>query len=277
MAALLEPAPVPILERPRTSPVVELPRSTPELKIPQPATVVDAVKAKPETVRFRPVRRPPMALVCVVDDGREDGEWVRIRTPTFTIGRTDGDLVIPHDSMMSSRHAAITRQLEKDRYRWYLTDLGSTNGTYLKIASMVLRHGQEVLIGGRRLRFDGAPQGGGSGGPPAHVATQGWQTVSSTDLVPSLVEVSTQGEGQRYFLTLADNWIGRDAGSCAVVLANDPLVDARHARLYRDPKGRWRLDNNKSVNGTWLRVDKVSLDGTGQFLLGEQRFLVKFP
>jgi hypothetical protein len=141
----------------------------------------------------------------------------------------------------------------------------------------VLKHGQELLIGGRRLRFDAAPQGAVVPAAGQPQATQGWHTVGPTDLIPSLVEVSAQGEGQRYFLSQSDNWIGRDKSQCSIVLTNDPLVDARHARLFRDPKGRWRLDNNKSLNGIWLRVDKVSLDGTGQFLLGEQRFLVKFP
>jgi pSer/pThr/pTyr-binding forkhead associated (FHA) protein len=272
------PLAVPFVEPPPAIPVAEPANPPLDATLPVPAAVVDQAPAVPETVPFRPVRRPPLALLCALDDGREEGEWYRIRTPSFIIGRAEGDLVIPHDSLMSSRHAEISRQLEKDRYRWYLTDLGSTNGSYLKIASVVLRHDQEVLIGNRRLRFHAAPQGvTGQGGNAAGEKTQGWQPVPPHDLVPSLVEVTPQGDGQRYYLTRPDNWIGRDPGQCSVVLANDPLVDARHARLYRDAKGRWRLDSNRALNGTWLRIDKVSLDGTGQFLLGEQRFLVKFP
>jgi pSer/pThr/pTyr-binding forkhead associated (FHA) protein len=76
-------------------------------------------------------------------------------------------------------------------------------------------------------------------------------------------------------LTSPDNVIGRDAAGCTVVLADDPLVSPRHARLYRDAKGRWHLENCGSRNGTWLRVKKIALDGNGQFQLGEQRFLVR--
>jgi pSer/pThr/pTyr-binding forkhead associated (FHA) protein len=138
-----------------------------------------------------------------------------------------------------------------------------------------LKPGQEILIGGRRLRFHAAPQEAATPAEPPPPETRGWPTVAPEELLPALVEVTAQGEGQRYLLSQADNWIGRDP-SCAVVLSNDPLVNARHARLYRDHKDRWRLDNNKSLNGLWLRVDKIPLEGTAQFQLGEQRFLVKF-
>src|SRR5262245_2611300 len=59
--------------------------------------------AEVETVAFRPLRRPPMALVCVLDDGKEDGEWVRVRDGRLVIGREEGDIRIPHDDMMSAR------------------------------------------------------------------------------------------------------------------------------------------------------------------------------
>jgi pSer/pThr/pTyr-binding forkhead associated (FHA) protein len=255
---------------------VDLGKSATVVEPPKPGSAPELPRPDFDTVRFRPVRRPPMAALCVLDDGREDGEWVRIRTPNFVIGRAEGDLVIPHDNMMSSKHAAISRQQEKDRYRWYLTDLQSTNGTFLKIASTLLKHGQEILIGSRRLRFQAAqlqpPPTGVE--PPVHTA--GWQTVSEAEVIPALVEVHPRGEGQRFLLAKQENWIGRDPAQCSVVLAGDPLVSLRHARLFRDNTGRWILEKTKSLNGTWLRIDKVPLVGTAAFQLGEQRFLIKF-
>src|SRR5437879_3446986 len=55
-----------------------------------------------DTVSFRPLRRPPMALLCTLDDGREEGQWLRVRGDRVVIGRGEGDIVIPHDSMLSS-------------------------------------------------------------------------------------------------------------------------------------------------------------------------------
>ena len=62
--------------------------------------------------------------------------------------------------------------------------------------------------------------------------------------------------------------------TCSVVL-NDPLVSPLHARIFRDSKGRWLVENSKSLNGVWLRVAHAPLDASCQFQLGEQRFLLK--
>src|SRR5688572_15158016 len=65
--------------------------------------------APAETPHFRPTQRPALALLYVLDDGSDDGECVRVRADRFVIGRTDGDLRIPHDALMSARHAELSR------------------------------------------------------------------------------------------------------------------------------------------------------------------------
>ena len=72
-----------------------------------------------------------------------------------------------------------------------------------------------------------------------------------------------------------DNWIGRDPSQCSVVLTDDLMVSPRHARLRRDTKGRWHLENAGSRNGTWIRINRIAIDGAGQFQLGEQRFVLR--
>jgi len=229
----------------------------------------------PDTRTFRPMRRPPMALLCILDDGRQAGEWVRIRVDHVVLGRDEGDVVIPHDGLMSGQHAELTRRLEDGRHRWFLTDLQSTNGTYVRISHALLKHNQELLIGSHRYRFDAAPQG-----PADHSdnkktkKTRDWDPLVATELIPTLVELTAQGDGNRFFLPKAENWLGRDANSCAIAV-NDPLVSPRHARFFRDPKGRWQVENANALNGTWLRVEEMALAGACQFQLGEQRFLLR--
>jgi pSer/pThr/pTyr-binding forkhead associated (FHA) protein len=229
-----------------------------------------------ETRPYRPARRPPMALLCVLDDGRDDGEWFRLRADQTVIGRSEGDIRIPHDSMMSGRHAEIVRQLVKGAYTWTLNDLGSTNGTFVRVSGSVLKHGHEMLIGSRRFRFESGQPGQPTTAPAAGPhATSAWQAVAAAEQVPTLVEVTAQGRGQMIPLTEGENWIGGDARACTVVLGNDPSVSPRHARIYRDSKNRWRVENAGSLNGTWLRVARQPLEGAGQFQLGEQRFLLR--
>lgn len=263
-------------EVPRLESAEEIRQATKPQRIP---TMKDQGEEE-DTIPYRPVRRPPMAAVCVLFDGKEDGEWVPIRTEKLVIGRAEGDIVIPLDSMMSGKHAAISLEAEQGGFRWYLTDLQSTNGTYVRIAGTVLKHGQDLLFGSRRYRFNAAPQGAAqlarpSGITPQRLGTEDWQTVSDGDLIPSLVEITCTGEGQRHLLTKAENWLGRDSSQCSVVLGNDRMISPRHARLYRDAKGRWHIENAGSRNGTWMRITRLAIEGTIQFQVGEQRFLLR--
>jgi hypothetical protein len=216
-----------------------------------------------------------------MDDGTDDGEWVRLRGERFVIGRADGDLVLPHDGQISGRHAELVRQRGDDGgWAWLLADLGSTNGTFVRAGSARLADGQEFLVGRTRYRFDAGQSTDATLPDPDPAAPAGatasWHA-GDRPLMPSLVELTPTGPGARVILAKPDYWIGADAAACAVVPANDPYVSPRHAKLARDPKGRWHVANNRTVNGVWLRVEQMPLAGSCQFQLGEQRFLFKVP
>ncbi len=238
-----------------------------------------AVPVEVEAQAERPVLRPPGALLCVLDDGRTDGEWVRLRADVTIIGRTDGHVRLPHDGLVSSRHAEVIRQRGPNGFRWALTDLQSTNGTFVRVGSILLRNDSEFILGSGRFRFEAGPPPAPAADPPGAPpqSTQPWAgAVPDRSLVPSLVELSPAGPVNRFALTLPEYWIGRDARTCAIARPDDVLVNARHARLYRDPKGQWRIENNKSLNGLWLRVvEPMPLASGCQFRVGEQRFIFR--
>ncbi len=244
----------------------------------QPASPVASLD---DTLRFHPQQRPGTAILVVLDDGDDEGEVIRIRRESFTIGRVQGELVLPHDGNISGRHAEIVRRLEGGRWQWYLRDLQSTNGTFVRVAGGILRDGQELLIGGSVFRFESAQvedAGETASAPGAGAATRkfvgGSVAQFAAQMNPTLVALTPEGAEKRYPLDRPEQWVGRDRAQCSIVL-EDPLVSPRHARIYRDPKGKWMIQNNRSLNGLWMRITEVSLDKGGQFQCGEQRFLIR--
>jgi pSer/pThr/pTyr-binding forkhead associated (FHA) protein len=234
----------------------------------------------PEARRERPSQRPPMAVVCILDDGpiegrQIDGEWIRLRAESMVFGRAGGDVRIPHDGQISSEHAEIVREWTGSGWRWLLTDLGSTNGTFVRVGKTPLQHDSEILVGQGRYRFE---SGGGPTeiyAPPESAGTMMPQPVASfRSLVPSLVEVAHGAPVNRFQLTAAEYLIGRDPAACAILRPDDPACDPRHARLYRRGT-HWYVKNEDSLNGLWLRGKSIPLSETCHFRLGEQRFLFR--
>jgi pSer/pThr/pTyr-binding forkhead associated (FHA) protein len=67
------------------------------------------------------------------------------------LGREEGDIVFRDDAFMSRRHAAITW----DGRRALLTDLGSSNGTFVRLAGPTsIKHGDHVRMGDQLLRIE---------------------------------------------------------------------------------------------------------------------------
>lgn len=232
-----------------------------------------------DTQPFRPNLRPSMAILCALDDGEDVGELVRIRASSFVIGRVEGDLIIPHDGGISGRHAEISRRIENGESCWYLKDLNSTNGTFVRASTLVLHDGQELLIGSRRFRFESPASATLPDPAQASNATRKWEAVSNADggtsAPPSLVEMTQGRVAHRSPLANQEQWLGRDPRHCSIVI-DDPMVERRHARIDRDERtNRWQITNARSRNGLWARIQEVAMGRGGYFQCGEQRFSFK--
>jgi pSer/pThr/pTyr-binding forkhead associated (FHA) protein len=241
----------------------------------RPRTAEPEQDAKP----FRPALRPAMALLTVLDDGDDTGEIMRIRANSFVIGRVEGDVVIVHDSGMSGKHAEISRRLENGAYVWFLRDLQSTNGTFVRAATVSLGHEQELLIGSRRFRFEVPAQAIDTTAPASNDnATRKWEAIArpqvSAATPPVFVDISPGCVPRRFALAEQEHWLGRDPRQCSIVI-DDPMLDRRHARLYRDDKNRWAIANARSKNGIWAGIQEVGLGRGAFFQCGEQRFFFK--
>ena len=78
------------------------------------------------------------------------------------IGRENGDIVFTDDPFLSRRHAAL--RVDHAARRFTLQDLGSSNGTALRIrGEHVLRDGDQFRIGRHLFRFEAGLSGGRAG------------------------------------------------------------------------------------------------------------------
>ncbi|TWT96077.1 FHA domain protein [Botrimarina colliarenosi] len=229
----------------------------PSLSDPSPSSHRARSSTRPTilaTPPFRPTRRPPMAVLHLYDDDQRGYESVRIRQTPFVIGRQDGDLVVGHERQMSRRHARIDRVQEGETWRWYLGDLRSTNGTFLRARQTTLDDGDEVLLAGELVRF-----------------------VQSATGEASLVRVAPSAEEERIALPPGVHSIGSDPKACLPFLLDSPYLDPQGLRL-EVTKGRWQVVDLGTTNGLWVAITKrTELTSGAAFQIGEQRFGFQLP
>lgn len=113
----------------------------------------DVLQVGEEELRFHaesaPPPRPSLATLEVANTGPARGARVEIVTAVVRVGRgSDNDLVIPDESV-SHAHALLARR----GAGWTVTDLRSTNGTYVRGRRV---QGSEPVPDGADLRFGSA-------------------------------------------------------------------------------------------------------------------------
>jgi pSer/pThr/pTyr-binding forkhead associated (FHA) protein len=103
------------------------------------------------TYFFASPRRPSRLRVVQRLRGGDTGLAHRAASDVVTIGREGNDLDFPEDPFISGHHARVTW----DGQQLILTDLGSKNGTFLKVVGeQVLNHGDYVFMGQQLLRVE---------------------------------------------------------------------------------------------------------------------------
>lgn len=104
-------------------------------------------------------------------------------------------------------------------------------------------------------------------------ARRGWADGPSPFQPPALTELLGRETGNRALLVKDEYWIGSDP-ACAIVRADDPFCEPRHARLSRNAKG-WHAKHARTSNGVWLRMAQIVVESVVHFQVGEQRFRIK--
>lgn len=116
--------------------------------------VVAAARAEVSTgARTSGTAARRLVVVAAPPSGPEPGVAIALQ-PRTTIGRATDNVLVVADNVVSAQHASITLQGD----RWWVEDLGSTNGTLVNdrwVRSPVpVTVGDEVQVGPARFRLE---------------------------------------------------------------------------------------------------------------------------
>ena len=188
-----------------------------------------------------------------------DGHEIAIGS-SFTIGRSVTNNIKLEGEAVSRRHAAV----EEIRGKVLLSDLGSSNGTYINekriTAPTELHDRDKVRIGGNVLLYR-------SGAPPAS-ATVAWQTSEPLTLV--------RGDGAEFGLSRTLR-LGRSDDN-DLPLVNDTSASNHHAKIDL-VAGQAFVTDLSSRNGTWVNGKRIPgptrLNHGDKILLGDTVFRLR--
>jgi len=222
---------------------------------------------------YRPEIRPLVPKLVLLDDGEQAvGETRWLREQATVIGRSEGEIRLSHDPLVSGRHAELVREGTTRPHRWLLRDLGSANGTFVRCSRTPLRTGGIIILGSRRFRFRPPPAREGADADLPNGTVMADVAGLNASLWPALVETTQAREPLEIILSGPDLSLGR-AGHRNTIEIDDPLLAATHARIRRQHSGQWMLEALPSVNGIWVQIQAIALAPVSRFQVGEQRFL----
>ena len=185
------------------------------------------------------------------DGGDRDGESLALEGSSLTIGRLEKCDVTIDDHTVSSEHAALSL----DGSVWTLTDLGSTNGTFVDEARVeaeprTLGDGCSVRVGETRLLFTDADAMGSMA-------------------IDALPERRTPWGLFALILVLAGGgtaaWMLREPGSAALALAEAAPGNLLAQDWSFEGDGGWEMDGGARLVGTGQvsGMRALLLDGPG--------------
>jgi len=109
---------------------------------------VSALTGRPQSVGC-PMPRGVWGRLCQIGMARQVANAYLLSHRDVFLGRERGDILFPKDGFVSGSHAVISER----GGRVYLKDLGSSNGTFLRVKQEIaLRNGDLLLLGRNLLR-----------------------------------------------------------------------------------------------------------------------------
>jgi ABC transport system ATP-binding/permease protein len=224
-------------------PVVPEPAEEPLVAAPLVEDPVETVAIVATSVAVTAPSTEPTSSIRIKFDGRE---FTFTGRDPLTIGRNEQSTLHSDDRRVSRVHA----RLQQEGETWVLTDLGSSNGTYIdgrRVTRVDIRLAVMVKLGDPR---EGVPLELEPAEPPLDATALRPAPESSdaetTAIIGALSAVHEVGQTVR---------IGR-AGDNDIVLG-DLSVSRHHAQLHVDQGGGYQLLDLGAANGTFLNGRRI--------------------
>ncbi len=218
----------------------------------QTSTPPASLAGRRETVVMgsRPVEKSADSVIHIVlaqilPNGSIGEKYVLDR-PGMVAGRLRGDIYLPDDPLIAPEHARFTQLGEAA----FVEDLGSPQGIFLRLRKPhQLKDGDIILAGRQKFRFDAL--------------------ASSSPAAPRLVRLDKLDQDADEFPLREDvTVIGHAEGTYK--FPADDYMSGTHARLTKRD-GQVYLEDQKSTNGTFVRIRKRLLASVGEtILIGSQ-------
>ena len=210
------------------------------------------------------------SIVVTMPDGNPGPAYPFALTgDTLVVGRADGEMKFENDRYMSPRHLQIQASL----HGILLTDLGSLNGTYVRLQrATVLADGSLITVGQQVLRVRRVEP------TPPYVADDG--TIYHGSAARASLWVIDQVDRscrvrEVYALPFPGITIGR--AKADVMFPDDNCVSGNHVRLEPQEDGVQVTDQGSS-NGTWLKASgPVTLRDPTDVMVGQTKLSFRIP
>lgn len=218
------------------------------------------------TMFFSGVQPPGRAKLILIRGDSSDGVSYQLNGTEHVVGRTEGAILFPEDTLVSPRHANF---IYRDN-RLFVRDEESINGVFLRIKQPApLVPGALFLIGEQLLTVEAcAPDLGPQPDAEGTYFYASPRRASKMKLIQKLrggetgIIVRARGDA----LT-----IGREGND--VNFPDDPFISGRHAEVSIDADGRFTLTDLGSKNGTFVRIEEEVLLTHGDYVFVGQQLL----
>ena len=238
----------------------------------------DAPKAKernaPKTMFFSVMQAPGRAKLILIKGDGYDGVSYVLSATEHVVGRSEGEMLFPDDTLLSPRHANFLYKGD----HLFVRDEDSTNGVFVRIVKpQRLRTGSLFLVGEQLLRIDACP--------PEVVPTpeaDGTYFYQSPRRPARFIVTQLLVGGAAGMVFRARNeqlGIGREGND--VNFSDDPFISGRHAQVVALDAARggdtpFELADLGSKNGTFVRVrGETQLNHGDYVFLGQQLLRVE--